>query len=125
MIMLFLSSILVVFCGMVFSLSFSIQGLNRAIINTPIELMYRTVKFDGEELLFNISQLESDLLSYYDKALTRYTKTFDVDFYYYNFEDGSMCLYKTCNAVEITIECKLMMEYDYRRVMYYELRGKN
>ena len=125
MILLFLSAILVVFCGMLFSLSFSIQGLNRAIINTPIELMYRTVKYVDDEMVFNIDQFESDILSYYDKSLTRYTKNYNVDFYYYNMEDESMCLTKTCNAVEITIECKLMMEYDFKRVMFYELRGKN
>ena len=125
MILLFLSAILVVFCGMLFSLSFSIQGLNRAIINTPIELMYRTVKYLGDDVVFNNAQFEQDMLSYYDKSLTRYVKDYDVDFYYYNMEDESMCLSKACNAVEITIECKLMMEYDYKRVMYYELRGKN
>ena len=125
MILLFLSAILVVFCGMLFSLSFSIQGLNRAIISTPIELMYRTVMYKGEDLVFNQREFEQDMLSYYNKSLARYVDTYDIDFYYYNIEDGSMCLTKTCNAVEISIECKLMMEYDYKRVMYYELRGKN
>ena len=124
MILLFLSAILVVFCGILFSLSFSIQGLNRAIINTPIELMYRTVTYLENDIIFNPSAFESDMISYYDKALARYVENYDIDFYYYNIEDGSMCLTSPCKAVEITIECKLMMEYDYKRVMYYELRGK-
>lgn len=125
MIILFLSAILVVFCGMVFSLSFSIQGLNRAIINTPIELMYRTVEYRNDVLLFDTLEFKNDLLSYYDKALPRYAKSYNVEFYFYNIDDGSMCLGKRCEAVEITVNCKLMTEYDFRRVMYYELRSKN
>lgn len=123
MILLFLSAILVVFCGMVFSLSFSVQGLNRAIINTPIELIYRTAEYRNGSIYFNKNELESDLNSYYENTLSRYVSNYDVDYYFYNIDDGSMCYGSYCEAVEITVECKLMSTYDYKRVMYYEVKG--
>ena len=74
MILLFLSAILVVFCGLLFSLSFSVQGLNRAIINTPIEMMYRTVAFNNSEMKFEKEKFEENIISYYDSTIIRYSK---------------------------------------------------
>ena len=105
-----------------FALNFSIQGLNRAIIFTPIELMYKSVIAYGEKPYFIRDDFEYLVLSYYDKSLTRYTKSYEVDFYYYNLEDESMCLLDTCDGVEITINCKLNATYNYHRVMYYEMK---
>ena len=104
-----------------FALNFSIQGLNRAIIFTPIELMYKSVIAYGEKPYFIREDFEDLVLSYYDKVLTRYTRHYEAEFYYYNPEDGSMCLLDTCDGVEITINCKLNATYYYHRVMYYEM----
>ena len=123
MILLFLSAILVVFCGLLFSLSFSVQGLNRAIINTPIEMMYRTVVFNNSEMKFEKEKFEENIMSYYDSTIIRYSKEYEVDFYYYDLSDGSMCLSNYCSCVEISVDCKLIMDYTFKRVMYYELRS--
>ena len=61
-------------------------------------------------------------MTYYSHVLPRYTKQYEVDFYYYNSEDESMCLIDTCDGVEITIDCKLNVTYNYHRVMYYEMK---
>lgn len=124
MILLFISAILVSFTGLLFSLNFSMQGLNRAVINTPIELLYRTVSYEDEILKFEKDRVEEDLSHYYNKSLSRYCKDYTVDYYFYNKADGSMCLNNRCDAVEITVNCKLIMNYIFYRVMYYELKGK-
>lgn len=124
MILLFISAILVSFTGLLFSLNFSMQGLNRAVINTPIELLYRTVSYEDEILKFEKDRVEEDLSHYYSKSLSRYCKDYTVDYYFYNKADGSMCLNNRCDAVEITVNCKLIMDYTFYRVMYYELKGK-
>lgn len=124
MILLFISAILVSFTGLLFSLNFSMQGLNRAVINTPIELLYRTVSYEDEILKFEKDRVEADLSHYYSKSLSRYCKDYTVDYYFYNKADGSMCLNNRCDAVEITVNCKLIMNYIFYRVMYYELKGK-
>ena len=108
-----------------FALNFSIQGLNRAILYTPIEIMYKGVMSLGDKPLISRDDFEYIVMSYYDHVIPRYSKNYTVDFYYYNLNDQSMCLTDSCEGVEITINCKLNITYDYHRVMYYELKENN
>lgn len=105
-----------------FALNFSIQGLNRAILYTPIEIMYKGVASLGEKPLISRDDFEYILMSYFDHIIPRYSKEYTVDFYYYNLSNESMCLTDNCEGVEITIDCKLNITYQYHRVMYYELK---
>lgn len=105
-----------------FALNYSIQGLNRAILYTPIEIMYKGVASLGEKPLISRDDFEYILMSYFDHIIPRYSKEYTVDFYYYNLSNESMCLTDNCEGVEITIDCKLNITYQYHRVMYYELK---
>ena len=120
-----LSGILIVFAGGIFSLSFSVQGLKRAVINTPIELMYRSVELVDGEIMFEKSKLNQILFNYYNGVLPRYSKEHNVELYYYNIEDESFCIEDYCSAIEITVNCKLIFDYDFTRTMYYEIRSNN
>ena len=108
-----------------FVLNYSIQGLNRAILYTPIELMYKGIMSYGDKPQLNRDDFEHIVMSYYDNIIPRYSKDYEVDFYYYNSSDQSMCLTDTCDGVEITINCKLNITYNYHRVMYYEMKEAN
>ena len=108
-----------------FSLSFSIHGIKRAIFSTPIELMNNTVLFSEDGIYFNKTKFENTVLNYYQNILPRYTKEYDVDFYYYNLLDGSMCIEDECSGVEITVNCKLTFVNNFSRTMYYEIRSSN
>ena len=123
MIIIFLSAVLMVFSGYFFSLSFSIQGIKRALISTPIEIMHNTVLFNEDGVHFDKNKFENVVISYFDKIIPRYTEEHDVEFYYYNLEDGSMCLENVCDGVEITLNCKLTIGYEYSKTMFYEIRG--
>ena len=123
MIIMFLSAVLMVFCGYFFSLSFSIQGIKRALVCTPIELMHSTVLFKEDGVHFNKSKFEEVIISYFDNVIPRYAKEHDVEFYYYNLLDGSMCIEDDCDGVEITLNCKLTIGYEYSKTMFYEIRG--
>ena len=121
MIVLLLSTLIGLVSMQYFALNYSIQGLNRAIIFTPIEMMYKSVKMYGETPLFDRDDFETIVLDYYSKILPRYTDNYTVDFYYYYVSNESMCLTNDCDGVEITINCKLNATYEYNRVMYYEM----
>ncbi len=108
-----------------FALNYSIQGLNRAILYTPIEIMYKGLITYGDKPLISRDDFEYIVLSYYNNIIPRYSKNYTVDFYYYNLTDQSMCLTNNCEGVEITINCKLNLTYDYHRVMFYELKENN
>ena len=53
MILILFSAIFSVFSVQFFTINFAVTGLNRAIINTPIEMMYRDVINDGGNMYFN------------------------------------------------------------------------
>ena len=122
MILMFLSTLIGLVSLQYFALNYSIQGLNRAILFTPIELMYKGVMPLGEKPLISRDDFEYIVLSYYDSIIPRYSKEYSVEFYYYNSIDQSMCLQDTCDGVEITIDCMLNVTYNYHRVMYYEMK---
>ena len=124
MILMFLSAFLAVIFGQLFTINFSIQGLDRAIINAPIELFVNGITEDEDTIKYDKKKLEESFNFYYSKVLPRYTKDYQVGYYYYNIEDGSMCLDNYCSAVEVTVNCKLIISYQYSRTMYYELRSK-
>ena len=125
MIILFLTAIMMMFTAQMAMISFSIQGLNRAIVATPIEAMYSSIVISDDHQYFDKEKFEKTLITYYDYSLSRYTNNHEVDFYYYNKTDSSMCLTNECDAVEISIKCKLIFNYDYSRTMYYEIEGRN
>ena len=121
MIYIFLAAVFAMFSFQFFTLNFSIQGLNRAIVYTPIELMMMDVSNNNDEVSFTTSNIESHLREYYDKTLTRYVKDYDIEFYFYNKFDESICTSNYCDGVEITVDATLMISYKYHRVMFYEL----
>lgn len=121
MIYIFLAAIFAMFSFQFFTLNYSIQGLNRAIIYTPIELMMMDVSSQGSGVSFTTNEIEEHVLNYYNKTLPRYAKDYEVDFYFYNKEDDSICTSTYCDGVEITVDATLMISYKYHRVMFYEL----
>lgn len=122
MILMLVSTLIGLVSLQYFALNYSIQGLNRAILYTPIEIMYKGVASLGEKPLISRDDFEYILMSYFDHIIPRYSKEYTVDFYYYNISNESMCLTDNCEGVEITIDCKLNITYQYHRVMYYELK---
>ena len=125
MILMLLSTLIGVVSLQYFALNYSIQGLNRAVLYTPIELMYKGVVSLGDKPFIYRREFEYIVMSYYDNIIPRYAKEYDVSFYYYNLDDQSMCLARGCEGVEITIDCKLNITYEYHRVMYYEMKETN
>lgn len=122
MILMLVSTLIGLVSLQYFALNYSIQGLNRAILYTPIEIMYKGVASLGEKPLISRDDFEYILMSYFDHIIPRYSKEYTVDFYYYNLSNESMCLTDNCEGVDITIDCKLNITYQYHRVMYYELK---
>ena len=125
MILMLISPIIGLVSLQYFALNYSIQGLNRAILYTPIELMYKGVSSSSGIPLIDRDDFEYIVMSYYDHIIPRYSKSYEVTFYYYNSFDQSMCLTDNCDGVEITIDCKLNLTYEYHRVMFYEMKETN
>lgn len=121
MIIVFIAALVGIFSLQYFYLNLTIQGLNRAVVSTPIELFYQDIDSTGVIAKWTTEDIENHLNEYYDKALRKYTNNYEVDYYFYDQYDGSMCVEKYCTAVEISVDAKLTLTYKYHRVMYYEL----
>lgn len=123
MIIAFFGAVLLIFSLQFFTLNFTIQGLNRAVIYTPIELFYPEIMERQNKAVFDVESFQYTMMEYYDRALSKYVEDYEVSFYFYNPSDESMCLLKFCNAVEITVDADLILNYKYHRVMMYEVKG--
>jgi len=109
----------------IFTITFQINGLNRSVINTPIELMIMDVTSSGTEAVFISSKIIERLDSYYSKTLPRFCKEYETSYYFYNKEDESMCVEDYCDCVDVTVTATLSLNYHYERVMFYKLKRGN
>lgn len=123
MIIMFIALIIGIFSLQYFVLNFRIQGINRAVISTPVELFFQDVYSSDGGAKFTVDEIEIHLNEYYQKALSKYVDEYDISYYFYNKSDYSMCLDEYCDGVEISVDCDLYLTYKYHRVMYYELSG--
>lgn len=107
-----------------FHFSYSINGINRLVLNTPIEFFNAAIPLvnDEEEIFLYFQQdiLENNLNVYYS-TLHRYSQKYEVNYYYYNLEDESICLSRLCQGVEIRVRCDIFLGFEYKRTMFYEI----
>ena len=61
------------------------------------------------------------LEKYYQKEISKFTDDFTYEIYFYNKENGSMCVEDNCNAVEISFSASLIYSYQYHRTITYEV----
>lgn len=125
MILLFFASVICVMSFQLFMLNYQIQGLNRAVVFTPVEILYKGVSSHESIPYFTSRELITYLDDYYEKTLTRYVNEYEVSYYFYNQEDESMCIEDYCDAIEITVDCSLTFNHTFHRVMFYEIRSNN
>ena len=124
MILLALVTALTIFLFASFTLTYRLQTINRAIINTPVELFELSiplVNVDENNLYFDKTKLENKVLSYYSEKFDGLFKSYDVDFYYYNQNDKSICVDDECNAVEITVTGNYFLTFNYEKSISYEI----
>lgn len=107
-----------------FRFSYSINGINRLVLNTPIEYFNVAIPLinKNEEiyLYFEQDRLEDSLNKYYE-PLSKYSSEYLVTYYYYNLEDSSICTTNYCQGVEIRVNCKIDFDINFSRTMFYEI----
>lgn len=122
MLIMLISMLFIAFSLQFFMLNFQIQGLNREMLNTPIQLLAKCIIVKEEVVYFDRDLLIENMDDYFDGVIPRYTHNYEVSYYFYNLEDHSYCTPNYCEGVEITIDCSLTSNYDFTRTMYYETR---
>ena len=129
MIMLFLGLLLINCVFLMFSYTYQLNGINRVIIAAPIQLFETSIPLATQDkevtLYYEKETLKHNYETYLEKELTKYTSSYEVQYYFYNTNNGGFCDEKDCQGVEIDITAKIMLWMDYERVMKYEIvKGK-
>lgn len=128
MLNLLISLTLAISSYLFFRFTYSLNGINRLVLNTPIEyfnVAIPLVKNDEEiKLYFDKSVLENNLNEYF-LVLSQYCSSYSVNYYYYNQNDDSICLGQECSAVEVRVNCTIDFNVNYYRAMFYEIGSRN
>lgn len=126
MIVAFLSLLAVILSFQLFTVTTNLTAINRIVITTPVALFETSIPLISNEefapLFFDKRTLEDNLSVYYSNSLDKYTKEVVLNFYYYHQEDGSYCIDEKCNAVEVDISAIINFNFQYHRVMFYEIK---
>ena len=110
-----------------FMMSYQVNGLNRLVMNEPISLFETAIELmdinEDNGPIFNKETLENNLTSYFDFSLPHYTDEYEVNFYYYNPSDHSVCLNENTKAVEVSVSASFIFSFQYQKTMFYEIRS--
>ena len=110
-----------------FMMSYQVNGLNRLVMNAPISLFETAIELmdinEDNGPVFNKETLENNLTSYFDFSLPHYTDEYEVNFYYYNPSDHSVCIDEKAKAVEVSVSASFIFAYQYQKTMFYEIRS--
>ena len=106
-------------------LAFQINGINRVLISTPLTIfetsIYHDVENETPNVLFSKKLVKEKLNKFYSYELSKFAEKYDYEIYFYNKEDGSMCVNDNCGAVEISFSASLLYDYQYHREITYEV----
>ncbi len=110
-----------------FSFGYSLNGINRSVINIPNEYFNVSIPLFKENEDINLYFQKEKLEGFLDKYFTvlyKYTPSYDVKYYYYNLDDQSYCFSDECQGIEIEVNCKIISLFDYHRTMFFEIGAR-
>ena len=102
-----------------FTFTYRLNGINRSLYNIPISIFESSIpltSYNEETGLYYDKELLRRKLTYYIKSsISDLCHSYRMSLYFYNQADDSVCLSKYCNAVEITIDAKVIFFTEYHR----------
>ena len=109
-----------------FTLTYRINGVNRTMFNIPKGIFESSIPLVQNTyyptIYYDKTILEDSLTYYFDTNLHKYVSHFDLEFYYYNQQDDSICVSDKCNAVEITLKASIMLDIKYKKTARFYIR---
>ena len=122
MINIFISLIFAICSFSIFTLSVKVQGLNTLLLNTPLTVFEYATTDEGAEYPYYIQDsIITNYKKYIEQSIYSYVDDYDIDFRFYFPENGGRC-YEHCQGVEITVKADIVFDYEYERVMFYEVK---
>lgn len=126
MIVLYLGFILVSCVMLMFSYTYQFSGINRVLLSPPSEVFESSVPLTIQKeeivLYYDQEKLKENYENYLIRELTKYTSKYEVEYYFYNTNDGGFCDIENCSGVEIKVEAEVMLGINLTRIMNYEIK---
>ena len=127
MINIYLSVFVMVLSFNCFTFTYRYNGINRTFMEMPRSLLETSIPLVDEEdeytAHFDRDELTNNLTYYFDSHLSKYTDDYQLQYYFSNTGDESMCLTDYCTAVEINLKAKVLFFSEYDKTMRYEIRS--
>lgn len=101
------------------SITSSLYGIQYPLIECSIPL---TIQDEEVELYFDQDKLKNSFNNYLEREVAKYVDSYDVEYYFYNVENGGYCDIKNCQGVEIYFSASIMFGYEYKRTLKYEIK---
>lgn len=126
MIVAFLAVLTALLSFQFFTVTLRINNINRIVVNTPIALFESSVPLiipaGSDKPGFDKRLLERKIRRYYEKTLTKYSKSYQVYFNYYNQSNHSYCTALFCDAVQVKVKAVIVFQIPYQKTMFYEIK---
>ncbi len=110
-----------------FTVTYRTNGVHRTLFNMPISLFETSIPLvlneDDPGLYFAKLELEEKLDSYFAFHLKKYVSNYDLDYYYYNRDDDSLCRSDKCTSIEITLEADIVLNFKYHKSADFYIRN--
>jgi len=122
MINIFISLLFIIMSYSFFTISISIQGINRMVINAPRGIFeYSVVSSENGLVYYEQEEIKKRYLSYIEDNIHQYVDKYDLRFRFYNLSTGGLCQ-ENCEGVEIKLSSNIAFSFSYSRTMFYEIR---
>ena len=109
-----------------FTASYRITGINRVFYNIPIAIFETSIPLvqSGTSPLvyYDKDMINNKLTSYFEDSVTKYCKSYELEIFYYVQDDYSYCLTNQCDAVEISIDAKVLLNYEYHKTARFYIQ---
>lgn len=127
MVNIFISLLIAIYSFQAFSLTYQIGGINKTFINMPISILENSIPLLQEDnktfiAYFDKDDLKRNVDDYLSKDLKRYVSKYQVEYYYYDLDTDLICKSEYCGGVQITLNCKIMNLFNYKKTMFYEIK---
>lgn len=109
-----------------FTITYRLNGINRTLMEIPLSIFEVAVPLAQENdeivIYFDQEYLINELTYYFDNKLPFYTSNYDLNYYFSNTGETSMCIEGNCSAIEISLDAEVVFFTRYQKTARYEIR---
>ncbi len=109
-----------------FTITYRLNGINRTLMEIPLSIFEVAVPLAQENdeivIYFDQEYLINELTYYFDNKLPFYTSNYDLNYYFSNTGETSMCIEGHCSAIEISLDAEVVFFTRYQKTARYEIR---